>query len=162
MNLSDFPSLSEVPEGLHDDEVSDYILDYFSDIHTHDPTRALDFTVCLTWILQIIIARGADKAYLLFRIGIILLNPFLLVNPTLMSRALGFFSPRAIEKRMKSWPTVTWSDEDTQTVLDLYETGLDPDLWAVKEPPTSCVFFNCDGFSAMEQIRQRGAPPDRT
>jgi hypothetical protein len=161
MSFYGFPSLSEVPEGLHDDTVSDYILDYFSGIYDRDATRSLDFTVCLHWILQIIIARGEDKANLLFRLGIILLNPFLLVNPSLLSRGLCFFSPRAIEKRMKNWPTVTWSDEYKQGVLDLYEADLDPDLWTVKEPPETCVFFNCDGFNSMEQMRQRGTAPDR-
>jgi hypothetical protein len=149
------PDLIEIPEGLPDDEVFEYIADYFGELHSQDPARVMDFTECISWVLRVVIARGDDKASILFRLGIILLNPLLMINNSRLSLVLAFFSPETIARRMKNWPAANWSAEDKQCLLNAYERDIDPKPWAVKEPPNDSVFFKAGGFRPMEQIRQR-------
>jgi hypothetical protein len=147
------PDLKDIPEGLSDGQVLEFILTCFRE-QQESAGSALEFTSCIGWILKLVMTRGEEKAMLLFRCGIILLNPYVAINYGLLSKTLSL-PVEAVSRKVKPWPVADWDTEEKQGLLNLYEKGLEAKAWTVRKPPTDSVFFRFAVFRPMEQIPQR-------
>jgi hypothetical protein len=148
------PGLVDVPEGLSDDNVYEFIFITFSRLQEVEPEQRLGFTDGLCFILKLVLTRAHDKAMLLYRCGLILCNPFIAVNIVALSKLMQIHSPDAISKKLRNFPSANWSHEEKQSLLHAYEKVCDVRAWSVRECPSDSVFMKFSVFRPMEQIRQ--------
>lgn len=152
VSSSSLPELVEIPEGCEDEELFDCIQATFE---SRGELPQIDINEDIAWILKVIIARGEDKAEILFHCGLIFLNPYVIVNANLLAQVMCYPSADAVTRRIKTWQPVQWDADEKVSVLNLYERGLDAKAWSVRQPPYDSSVFKTGAFRPMDQIPQR-------
>ena len=149
------PELREVPEGFTDDQVVTFICESFERAKSSDTGSSIEFSDALAWLLKIIITRAEDKAAVLFRCGLIFLNPFVAVNAATLANTMAYPSADPVTRQIKQWSQASWDADDRAKLLAMYDNTADVKAWAVRIPPQDSVVFRVSVFRPMEQIQQR-------
>jgi hypothetical protein len=152
------PELRDVPEGFDDTALLAFITSGFHTLKESQPTAppVFDFPGALTWLFKLVLTRAEDKALVLYRCGIVLLNPVAAISPPILSKVLAC-SSETVSRKVKGWTPANWDNDAKQALLSMYEVGVDPKNWVFRMPPRDSVFFRTQNlvFRPMEQIKQR-------
>lgn len=148
------PDLTEIPEGLSDQDIFLFIENTFR-VTKSSESAQFDVNEDIAWLLKVIIARGEDKSIILFHCGLIFLNPVVLLNANMLAHVMSYQSGDVITRRIKHWQQIQWETDEKLSVLNLYDSDLDPKTWSVRQPSQDTVFFKTGNFRPMYQIAQR-------
>jgi hypothetical protein len=150
------PELRDVPEGLDDAALIAFIAGGFHTLKESQPGAppVFDFPGAISWLFKIVLTRADDKAQVLYRCGIVLLNPVAAISPGVLSKVFAC-SSETVSRKVKGWAAANWDTDAKQALLSLYDRAADSKNWVFRVPPRDSVFYRFSVFRPMEQIRQR-------
>jgi hypothetical protein len=158
IHMDRLPELRDVPEDFDDTALLAFITSGFHQLKESQPAAPpiFDFPGALAWLFKLVLTRAEDKAEVLFRCGIILLNPMAAICPQVLSKVLACSSETVLRK-VKGWPPANWDSDARSALLNMYDTRADQKNWVFRLPPKDSVFYRTQNwvFRPMEQVRQR-------